>query len=842
MAEVFLAARSGPQSFHRLLVLKRLRADLAGDATFRTMLLSEARLAARLHHPNVVQTHEVGEHEGSPFIAMEYLDGQPVHRLVQHDRREPGLLDPTLSLVIVSEALAGLHYAHELSDYDGTPLAIVHRDISPQNIFVTYEGEVKIVDFGIAKAGSFAPDTEVGVLKGKVNYMAPEQARGETIDRRADIFAMGVVLWEMLTKERLFATGNPVLTLQKVLAGDVPAPSTVAAEVSSELDALCAHALELEPDARFQTAAEMRDAIEGYLQRARLHGRRDLVKQRMSGRFTEERARIKRLVHEAMVSAGKGPTSGLEGAISVPVLRLDEATRVESSGDITRRETRDPVSVPASSSSATPAPVGASDETQIAVAPGRADDRRRWVAGVGTLGVVLAGALLASALRIRDGDRRVPDTNPSARPEATAPEVELRLRGSNTIGAALAPELVEAFLRHEGATAASHAPAPSGHGMLITAVEAGRARPRAISVTPDGSATAFECLADGSCDIGMSSRPIKPEEAESLEKKGFVDMRSAASEHVIGLDGIAVVVHQTNSIRSATRDDLRRAFSGAITDWSALGGSARPITVHARDDVSGTFDTFKHLVLGDSALVATAKRFSDSAALSDAVAADASAMGFIGVAYTRNAKPVSISDAGTTALLPSAFTVTTEEYLLSRRLYLYCSGRPKNPAILRFLNFALSEAGQKVVRSTGFIDLGVELESPGPCAGRCTPGYALRVQHAQRLSVNFRFRAGTTQLDSRGVRDVDRLVSFLRQHSDKSLMLIGFSADEGSAAQSLADSRARAKAVEAELGARGVHVGVVEGRGAEMPIASNADPTQRERNRRVETWLVANGR
>ncbi len=837
MADVYLAVLHGPEGFQRLLVLKRLRPDLSGDAKYRAMLLDEARLAARLHHPNIVQTLEFGEHEGCPYIAMEYLDGQPLHAMLQSQRSVPGLLDPVLSAIVVSEALAGLHHAHELCDYDGTKLAIVHRDVSPQNVFVTYAGEVKLVDFGIARTALREPDTDVGVVKGKLAYMAPEQARGDPLDRRADVFAMGVVLWELCTQERLFASGGPVTTMEKLVAGHVPPPSSRMAAVDGALDAVCARALAPAPADRYQTAAEMRDAIEDWLRHAHGHGsRRDLVAGRMHDRFAADRARIEQRIQAAMSSARKRWSSGAEDPAATPFLLLAATPADASPDDLTRRDLPRPR---AAGPSSTPSPLTPGERL---APPGPEDTsagagRRRAFLGTAALGLAVAAGVALGVKALP------PPAASSAAPTASvaptrAPAVLLRLRGSNTVGAALAPALVEAFLRSDGATSVQRTPEPSGRGVLLTARAEDDAPARAIAIASEGSATAFEGLADGSCDIGMASRPIKPDEAARLSRKGLGQMRSAASEHVVALDGIAVVVHPNNPVKSLTREDLRRVFAGDTRDWSALGAPAGPITVDARDDASGTFDMFKLLVLGDRALTPAARRFQDSDELSGAVAAERGAIGFIGVAYVRNARAVAVGDEATPPRLPSAFTVTTEEYLLSRRLYFYTPAQPTNPWILRFVGFALSDAGQKVVREAGFVDLGIELESAESCAGRCPRGYAERVRHARRLSVDFRFREGTLELDSRGVRDVDRLVAFLRGHSGGGLMLLGFSDDRGTVAERTAASRARAAVVAKELAERGVRAEVVEGRGAEMPVASNAEEMGRERNRRVEAWVM----
>src|SRR6478609_2122263 len=192
MAEVYLALLEGDLGFNKLLVLKRIRPELAEDPEMMAMFLDEARLSARLHHANVVETHEVAQEDGHTFMVMEYLEGQSLHRILHRLRRHGGL-PKAMHFQILADMLAGLHHAHELSDWDETPLGVVHRDVTPQNVFVTYDGRVKVVDFGIAKVRGASSETRAGVVKGKVAYMAPEQARGEPVDRRTDIFAAGVM-------------------------------------------------------------------------------------------------------------------------------------------------------------------------------------------------------------------------------------------------------------------------------------------------------------------------------------------------------------------------------------------------------------------------------------------------------------------------------------------------------------------------------------------------------------------------------------------------------------------------------------------------------------------------
>ncbi len=231
MADVFLAGWRGPSGFNKLVVVKRLRDEVASDAAFRQMFLDEARLAARLNHPNVVQTYEVFEDEGAHYITMEYLEGQPLSRLVRECKKLGIQLEPPLCARIVSDMLCGLHYAHEARDYNGVPLQIVHRDVSPQNIFVTYDGQVKVVDFGIAKAELSSTKTQVGFFKGKAAYMAPEQLEGGPIDWRVDVFTTGIILWELLTGKKLMAAESTAKTLVRLLKIPIPRVSEVVADV-----------------------------------------------------------------------------------------------------------------------------------------------------------------------------------------------------------------------------------------------------------------------------------------------------------------------------------------------------------------------------------------------------------------------------------------------------------------------------------------------------------------------------------------------------------------------------------------------------------------------------------
>jgi serine/threonine-protein kinase len=327
MAEVFLAVICGPAGFNKLLVIKQIRPQLAEDPELLGMFLDEARLAARLNHRNVVQTNEVGQQNGRYFIAMEYLEGQPLNRVL-HRFQKVGGLPLGLHLRVVSEVLAGLHHAHEVTDYDGTPLGVVHRDITPHNIFITYDGQVKVVDFGIAKALSSTSETRTGVLKGKVAYMAPEQARGEQVDRRADLFSVGVILWEAATGKRLWK-GVPDLTiLQRLLKGEIPTPRSVNPAVPEPLEAIILKCLARDRDERYATALDLQAELDAHLDAQEERGSaRDLGKL-ISKQFDADRIKIRGIIEEQL--RGKSSPSLQVESHRLPV--LDAPMSLSSSG------------------------------------------------------------------------------------------------------------------------------------------------------------------------------------------------------------------------------------------------------------------------------------------------------------------------------------------------------------------------------------------------------------------------------------------------------------------------------------------------------------------------------
>ncbi|MBX3130429.1 MAG: serine/threonine protein kinase [Polyangiaceae bacterium] len=262
MARVHLGRQEGAVGFSRTVAVKRLHPHLAKDPEFVAMFLDEARLAARIRHPNVVTTLDVVATAGEVFLVMEYVEGVSLSDLIKAARREGGEMPPAMAAHIAAGALSGLHAAHEARDERGESLELVHRDVSPQNIIVGTDGVARVLDFGVAKAAGRLQTTEEGRIKGKMAYMSPEQLSSSGVTRRTDVFAAGVVLWEALTGRRLFQGADPAEIVGKVLGLEIPAPSHYAPAVSAELDAVVLRALARDPAARFPTALEMAEALE----------------------------------------------------------------------------------------------------------------------------------------------------------------------------------------------------------------------------------------------------------------------------------------------------------------------------------------------------------------------------------------------------------------------------------------------------------------------------------------------------------------------------------------------------------------------------------------------------
>jgi serine/threonine protein kinase len=312
MAEVYLGLSRGPANVRKLVVMKEIRGELARDKRFVTMFLDEARIATRLNHPNVVHTYEVLEEPGTYVLVMEYLEGHSLFEVLQ--RIDLDFFPIEEHLWILTQVLAGLQYAHALADYDGSPLGVVHRDVSPGNTFLTYNGEVKLLDFGIAKASGAVSTTQEGMFKGKLNYCAPEQIQADApIDARADIFAVGLMLWEALAGRRI-DVGNGFAQLAHVrLAGQEPRIRSIRADADPELAEVCDRAMALRPADRYLTAADFQRDLERCLERSSRRVGRRQVAELMRHHFEMERREMQKRI-EAHLLVGRDTQESPRGS------------------------------------------------------------------------------------------------------------------------------------------------------------------------------------------------------------------------------------------------------------------------------------------------------------------------------------------------------------------------------------------------------------------------------------------------------------------------------------------------------------------------------------------------
>jgi len=392
MAEVFLGFASGPAGFRKPLVIKRILADLQSDDRLVDMFFDEARLAARLHHPHVVQTYEVGRIDGVHFLAMEYLEGQPLHRILRRCSHRKTNMPAAIAARIAVDALDGLQYAHDLKDFDGTPLGVVHRDISPQNVFVTYDGVVKVLDFGIAKSLTQVVQTRTGAIKGKYAYMAPEQAKGTDVDPRADVWAMGVVLFESVTGQRLFKGETDLATLQASLKAPIPRLADVMPGASPLLGRVIERALTRDLDRRYASAEAMKEDLEHFIRAQPAPvGRQELSKylRKAFGDVIEE--------HRQLLSACMQARDVSSPSIEAPPPRSSSSGVLASTVTGSASSAPPPPSTPSSSGSApigdppragtgTPSSMSAGgEEFEDALTPVSEQSQRSHVTGSRTL-------------------------------------------------------------------------------------------------------------------------------------------------------------------------------------------------------------------------------------------------------------------------------------------------------------------------------------------------------------------------------------------------------------------------------------------------------------------------
>ncbi|MCQ3029466.1 phosphate ABC transporter substrate-binding/OmpA family protein [Pseudomonas syringae] len=422
-------------------------------------------------------------------------------------------------------------------------------------------------------------------------------------------------------------------------------------------------------------------------------------------------------------------------------------------------------------------------------------------------------------------------------PSSTRDDPVLRIHGSNTIDAQLGPALVEGLMRKQGLRDVRTEPGPSVNELRVVGTSAD-GKPLEVEIAAHGSGTGFSALKARKADIAASSRPIKEKEIQDLAEIG--NLKSPGAEQVIAIDGVAVILHPGNPIRELTTEQLARVFAGEIRNWQALGGKDGEIHLYVRDEQSGTFETFKELVLlkYGKTLAAGAKRFESSEQLSDEVSGDRNGIGFIGLPYVRHAKAVAVADGESRPMLPTVSLIATEDYPLSRRLYLYLPIEARQPWATALVDFAQSAEGQAIVAQNGFVAQTVQTIKVQATA-QMPSEYQTLTREAERLSVNFRFAQGSAKLDNKALLDVQRVADYLKQHGklDQRVTLVGFGDAKSDPQRAQLLSRLRAMAVRRELMKSNITLREVVGFGDEMPVAANDLDDGRIKNRRVEVWV-----
>jgi serine/threonine-protein kinase len=423
MGIVYLALIQGKAGFNKLVVVKELKAELVEDPGFLTMFLDEARLAARLSHPNIVQTHEIGNEGERHYMALEYLDGRTYERVRKRSKNLGNRLTLHMQLRVISDVLAGLEYAHTLADFDGTKLEVVHRDVTPNNVFITFDGHVKLLDFGIAKAADQTHETQAGVLKGKVAYMAPEQAAGKKVDARADVFSAGVMLWEAVAGRRL-RSGNAA-DIVKALTEDVPRLSAEFPDVPDQLDHIVAKATANDRERRYPSAAAFQADVDDLL--AKLGGAptpRE-VGAVVAELFKDDRAKTNALIETYVTRARQGQNT-LDNELPViellntpPQLQTPTPGRMQTQTTI--ESSFGSISVVESVGAQNVEPAAASINKHLPPAP--ASSKKGLMIGVAAVVVLGGGAVFALT---RGGDKTAAATPDAAKAAAveSRPTVE----------------------------------------------------------------------------------------------------------------------------------------------------------------------------------------------------------------------------------------------------------------------------------------------------------------------------------------------------------------------------------------------------------------------------------
>jgi len=814
MAQVWLARNP---NMKRPFAVKFILPHLAANREIQERFRDEAWRQSGLHHPNIVQIYTVVSDGTQNYIVMEYVESgldQHLHKLAGRPLPVPESID------IALQVLDALEYTHTLPD---GPL--IHRDIKPSNILIQADGGVRLTDFGIALATKEARKTLTGQVLGTSLYMSPEQITAPSrVGCQTDIYSFACVLYEMLTGRPPFGSESETdFNIHTAHVNQMPAPMrSINPAVPERFEWIVLKALAKDPAYRFQSCHQMASALlaayreEGLPMQMLRSYRGGLTSAWLQGnpQLTPQP------VPSPVPSPGPSP-----GQIPTPTPGTWPSTL--SSGPA-------PASQPGLHAIATPQPLpqtlpasGTASGTAAKPVPGKPWFRRPLL-----LAAISAVALLVAATVWW----------------FTRSEVILRLEGSTSVGDKLAPALAAEFLSKslhasDVKTEATAMKLPDGTGYQVFEVSGrlGGAR-KVIRIVSNGSGKAFAALAAQQADLGMSSRPYNSSDPSELSY--LAD--SNGNEHVIALDGIAVIVNSANRIQTLTLAQLKSIFTGEAALWSDVGGSGGRIHCYGRESTSGTFEMFRNKVVGSKgklSAIASGDQYSDGKALVEKIASDPDGIGYVTFTQASGVRVVAISDQGTLPLYPNPLTVSTEDYVLTRRLYLY-QPRSSTKTTEDFIAFVQSADGQAVVNANDFVSL-LPKAHEETIPADAPADYRAAVSGLARLGVSFRFNSGTGSvlgnngysLDSLAQDNILRLKTYAQEHPDDELTLLGYTDSLKSPVRSNKDlSMDRAQSVAQELLRSGVSARVF-GLGDESPVASNATPEGRAKNRRVEVWV-----
>jgi serine/threonine protein kinase len=517
MAELLLALQQSAPGFSKVVALKRILSGFERAPEYVRMFLEEARLVARLDHPNIVRVHDFGQIEARHYLAMEYLPGEDVGKIIRFCRKQRVPLPVDIVVAIIQAVASGLHYAHGLLDTEGRPMNIIHRDVNPSNIVVTYQGAVKLLDFGIAKAVGGSSGTRTGVVKGKLAYLAPDQFMGHIPDQRLDVFCLGIVMWELLTGERLFQGATEAATIASVVQCSVPDLRSRVPTISDELAGICHTALRRHAGDRFQTAGQMEQALEAYLLNGGMRASSLRIGQWLESVCGSERARAKLDVAMGTNLARALPlvmTMLEHKRLATPVSGVDGG-RVPDFGVTPLSRSDLLVAVPSSASSGAlvePVSPGA-----LGFQGGRRRSRRLTVALAGVV------ASLLCALLVYDLTKKVPSRRSSKAALTRPAEVTFKVESE-----------------------------PSGAAVLLDGESTGKTTPTVIPGPGPGRSTTVRLEIPG---YDPETFEISGEQAEGLVRR-VVLKRRAGRIQITDLPPGAVLLVDGDAVGSKSEVDL----------------------------------------------------------------------------------------------------------------------------------------------------------------------------------------------------------------------------------------------------------------------------------------------